>query len=203
MVRSMTVGKFLASGVFVALVAGCFEEPQSAAKTVPPEARIYLSEKGLKDLHSTTFASAAIMDYLNLDRNQLTNVNEVATLKGLKWLRLNYNRLEALPNLGELKDLRRIYLKGNHFSVVPEGLKDLPSLTDVDLSLNPIKEVPEWLAKKEGLENLSFTRTQITSLPSDLTAWKSLRSLQLGDLRLSAAEMARIRAALPNTAIVF
>jgi Leucine-rich repeat (LRR) protein len=86
---------------------------------------------------------------------------------------------------------------------VPETLKDLPALTDIDLSGNPLVGIPEWLAKKPGLKNLSFSRTKITRLPQDISAWKSLQSLQLGELSLDAAEMKRIREALPDVAIVF
>ncbi len=203
MVNSRTVGKFFVASALVALVAGCFDEPTPAEQTVAKDARVYLSEKGLKDLSTVTFAAADSMDYLNLDRNELTNVSEVATLKSLKWLRLNNNQLSNLPRLSELSKLRRIYLKNNRFTKVPDELKDLPALTDIDLSGNPITEIPDWLAHKEGLENLSFSRTQITKLPEDLTAWKNLLSLQLGDLKLSAEEMARIRAALPKVAVVF
>lgn len=191
----------------VCLLAGCFDEPEPAYKTVPAESRLYLQDQGLRDLKSSDLSKVG--DYLNLDRNQLTNVDEVATLAGLKWLRLNSNRLTSLPDLKALVNLRRIYLKDNRFAEVPETLRDLPALTDVDLSGNPITEVPEWLAKKEGLENLSFSRTQITKLPDDLSAWKSLKTLQLGDLRLDPAEMARIRAAFDpkdnplGTAVVF
>ena len=63
--------------------------------------------------------------------------------------------------------------------------------------------MPNWLAEKRGLEIVSLNRTQITALPEDLSAWKGLKSLQLGELDLPAAEMARIRAALPDVAIVF
>ncbi len=188
-----------------ALVAGCFNEPEPARLTVPAEARVYLQEKGLADLRGETaaFAFGAGIDYLNLDRNQLTNVNEVAGLTGLKWLRLNDNRLSALPDLKPLANLRRIYLKNNRFAAVPETLRDLPNLTDIDLSGNPLKEIPDWLARKTGLENLSFSRTLVTKLPDDLSAWKGLHSLQLGELKIDAAEMKRIREALPDVAIVF
>lgn len=145
----------------------------------------------------------ASLDYLNLDRNALTDVNALVSFTGLKWLRLNENRLEALPDLKGLTQLRRIYLRGNRLAAVPETLKDLPSLTDVDLSENPIKEVPAWLAQKPGLQALSLSRTQVSALPEDLSAWKSLKQLQLGELRLSRDEMARIRKALPATAVVF
>ena len=197
--------------VLVALCAtGCFNEPEPAYKSVPAENRVYLNDKGLKDLSTCTAlksggdaASPLNVDYVNLDRNQLTNVDEVTRLSGLKWLRLNDNRLAALPDLKALVNLRRIYLRNNKFATVPETLKDLPALTDIDLSGNPVKEVPRWLAEKKGLKNLSFSRTQIVKLPENLEAWTSLQCLQLGDLNISAAEMARIRSALPNVAIVF
>ena len=180
-------------------VTGCFNEPEPAYKSVPAENRVYLSDKGLKAVPEVNPKA----DYLNLDRNELTNVSAVAALTELKWLRLNDNKLAALPDLKALVNLRRIYLKGNRFTSVPETLKDLPALTDVDLSLNPIKEVPAWLAEKQGFKNLSFSRTMVTKLPENLDAWKSLQSLQLGDLSISPEEMARIRKALPNVAIVF
>ena len=184
--------------------AGCFDEPTPAYKTVPEGARVYLQDQGLKDLSSCKDALRPdVVDYLNLDRNQLTNVDAVASLTGLKWLRLNENRLAALPDLSGLKKLRRVYLRNNKFTQVPETLKDLPELTDLDISWNDVTEVPDWLAKREGLENLSFTHTKIKLLPDDLSAWRSLKSLQLGDLDLNPAELSRIRAALPDVAIVF
>ena len=187
-------------------VTGCFNEPEPAYKTVSAEARVYLQDQDLKDLSSCAdkLSAGAVIDYVNLDRNALeTFPSELTRLTGLKWLRLNDNALTELPDLKALSKLRRIYLKGNRLTAVPETLKDLPELTDVDLSGNPIAEIPDWLAAKKGLEGLSFSRTQVTKLPADLKAWRSLKQLQLGDLKLSAEEMARIRAALPSVAIVF
>lgn len=185
-----------------ALVAagGCFNEPVPATETVPAANRVYLSDKALVEIPEVNPQA----DYLNLDRNRLTNAAPVAALTNLKWLRLNDNRLSELPDLSKLTLLRRIYLRNNRFTAVPATLKDLPALTDIDMSGNTsLKEVPDWLAAKKGLKNLSFSRTQVTKLPENLEAWKSLHSLQLGDLRIAPSEMARIRKALPKTAIVF
>lgn len=184
----------------LAAAGGCFDEPIAAVDVVPPENRIYMKNRNLKEVPSSLNLKA---DYLNLDRNRITNAANVAAMSGLKWLRLNDNRLSSLPDLGNLVNLRRIYLRNNLFSEVPKTLKDLPSLTDIDMSGNPIKEVPLWLAEKKGLKNLSFSRTAITRLPEDLKAWSTLQSLQLGDLHLSAAEMERVRKALPSVAVVF
>jgi len=178
---------------------GCFNEPEPAYKTVPAENRVYLSDKALKTFPEVN----AKADYLNLDRNELTSVAGVEKLVNIKWLRLNDNKLKELPDLKALTVLRRIYLKNNVFDKVPETLKDLPALTDIDLSGNPIKEIPAWLSQKTGLKNVSLSRTQVAKLPDDLSGWTKLQSLQLGELRLSAEEMARIRKALPDVAIVF
>ena len=209
----------------VCLFAGCYEEPVSAEKTVPAEHRVYLKKMNLSELNAKlvfemgrVFDSAwtnlsslvesfdpKSLDYLNADYNSITNVDGVLAFTSLKWLRLNHNKLTDLPDLSPLKNLRRIYLKGNLFSKVPETLKSLPALTDIDLSDNPmLSEIPVWLARKEGLEHLSFSRTKIKQLPENLSAWRSLKTLQLGDLmEMLPAELDRIRAALPKTAVVY
>lgn len=144
------------------------------------------------------------VDYLNLDGNQLTNVAEIAGFTGLKWLRLNGNRLERVEGLAALKQLRRLYLRDNRLAVVPPEIEQLEQLTDLDLSGNPLTAVPEWLARKPNLKCLSLNRTRIVRLPDDLSAWRSLQMLQLGDVEgLTLEEMQRIRAALPQTAVVF
>ena len=220
-----TEPKVLAMVAALLAVAGCFNEPEPAYKTVAPETQVYLKDGKLDRLtdgaimkdgrvfvegSGWTNLSARVksldpasLNYLNLDRNALTNVDEVARFTGLVWLRLNSNRLSSLPSLEGLKDLRRIYLADNAFKEVPAQLKDLPSLTDIKLDGNPITEVPDWLAKKKGLKFLSLSRTRIMKLPDDISAWGSLKALQLGELRLPGDEMARIRKALPDVAIVF
>lgn len=197
---------FLLVSVAFAALTGCFNEPTPAYKTVPAEARVYLQNQGLETFSAIApelLVGGEKIDYLNLDRNELKSVIGVEKLTGLKWLRLNENNLASLPDLSALVNLRRIYLRDNRFLSVPETLKNLPALTDIELSGNPIAEIPEFLVSKKGLKNLSFNRTRLTRLPTDLSAWESLQSLQLGELKLSAEEMARIRAALPNVAIVF
>ena len=148
----------------------------------------------------------ASLTYLNLDYNELTNVDALVSFTGLKWLRLNNHRLESLPDLSGLGALRRLYLRDNALASVPGFLRpeNLPELDTLDLSGNPIAAVPDWLAQRKGLRHLSLSDTAVTALPKDLSAWQSLKSLQLGGLRLgSLEELKRIRAALPDTAVVF
>lgn len=215
---------------FILLLSGCFKEPRPAYESVPAETQVYLKAKGLTVLTAdalmqdgvvyvggpeaqpTNLASQvstldpASLTYLNLDYNELTNVDALVSFTGLKWLRLNNNRLESLPDLSGLASLRRLYLRDNALASVPGFLRpeNLPELDTLDLSGNPIASVPDWLAQRKGLKHLSLSDTAVTALPKDLSAWKSLKSLQLGGLRLgSIDELKRIRAALPDTAVVF
>ena len=215
---------------FSICLCGCFKEPRPAYETVPAETQVYLKEKGLEVLTTealmkdgvvyvggpeaqpTNLASQvstldpASLTYLNLDYNELTNVDALVSFTGLKWLRLNNNRLESLPDLSGLASLRRLYLRDNALASVPEFLRpeNLPELDTLDLSGNPIAAVPDWLAQRKGLRHLSLSDTAVTALPKDLSSWQSLKSLQLGGLRLgSLEELKRIRAALPDTAVVF
>lgn len=190
-----------AMAMLAMVVAGCFKEPIPAYKTVPADHRIYLSDKALEHFPQVNPKA----DYLNLDRNKLKDITGAEKLVYLKWLRLNNNALSSLPDISALKNLRRIYLRGNLFAEVPPGLNNLPSLTDVELSKNPIREVPEWFVKKTGLKNVSLNGTLISKLPDDLSGWKSLQSLQLGDTPIcnNPAEMARIREQLKDVAIIF
>lgn len=198
--RLRTAAAAIGAG-FIFVTAGCFNEPEPASRTVPAERRVYLSDKGLETFPEVN----PLADYLNLDRNRLQKVDGVEKLVSLKWLRLNGNMLSDLPDMKGLVNLRRIYLKSNRFKTVPETLKDLPSLTDIELSDNPISEIPDWLARKKGLENLSFNFTAIKKLPEDISAWAGLKTLQLGDTPLGndEREMQRIRAALPDVAVIF
>jgi Leucine-rich repeat (LRR) protein len=224
-------GCILAVAALVVAAAGCYDEPVSAEATVSAEKRIYLKntdlarltveavyEKGLIYDSKWTNLSSRIsldkfkadglksVDYLNLDCNKLTNAAAIVEFPSLKWLRLNSNNLSSLPTNGfaRLSKLRKIYLADNRFTAVPKQLEELPSLKEIDLSGNiGIKEIPDWMAKKQGFEDLSFSGTSIEKLPEDLSAWRSLRLLRLGELKMSGGEMKRIREALPDTTVVF
>lgn len=223
------IGCFLAVAAFALATAGCYDEPVSAETSVSADNRIYLKNAGLTrltvkavyekglvyDSHWTNLSSRVAfdefssrslksVDYLNLDYNALTNADEIIEFPALEWLRLNSNRLASLPDISHLSRLRKIYLRDNRFTSIPESLKNLPHLTDIDFSGNrQLSEVPGWLAEKQGLEHLSFTSTSVTRLPDDISAWKSLKTLQLGNLLISKEEMDRIRMSLPDTAVVF
>ncbi len=146
----------------------------------------------------------ANLDYLNLDDNKLASAEGLGQFPKLMWLRLNGNALAEIPaSLGALKHLQRFYASRNQIKAIGDAVKSWTELEDLVLDGNPISAVPEWLVDLPKLKGVSLNETRVTKLPADLSKWRKLDYLSLGGCTFSAEEMKRIRAALPDVAIVF
>lgn len=158
--------------------------------------RLWLQDNLLTRLPKSFTANQTKLIYLNLDRNRLEDLPDLSGLP-IRWLRLNHNRLTALPALPAT--LERLYLNNNNLQTLPdlpEGLKHL-SLSD-----NPLREVPADLGA--GLEMLDLSYTHLTALPADLSAWRTVKELNLTNCPLPQAEKDRIVAAFdPLSTTIF
>ena len=110
---------------------------------------------------------------------------------------------EIPASLATLKDMRRLYLRRNKLSAVPEVVKEWPLVEDLAFDHNPITEIPAWLLTMPKLRNVSFAGCRITKLPDDLSGWKRLSTLVLSGCPIPETEMKRIRAALPDVTMLF
>ena len=165
--------------------------------------RLYLTGCGLTEFPAPA-ASLPRLDYLNLDRNRIKALPD-ALPAGLRWLRLNANGLEALPeSVGSLSGLRRIYLNDNALKALPKSFGSLAELEDAALSNNKFEAFPEVLLSLPKLRNLDLRgNSGITALPAGIGGMKALRTLTLSGCRLPKEERDRIRAALPECVVNF
>lgn len=158
--------------------------------------RLWLADNALTDLPKAA-SDWTQLEYFNLDRNRLTALPDLSRTR-LRWLRLNGNRLTALPSLPHT--VERLYLADNALMEVPAKPAALRHLI---LAGNPIKTIPDDFGA--GLEWLDLSRTQITRLPDDLSAWRTLKVLNLARCPLPETEKDRISAAFnpAQTTILF
>ena len=88
-------------------------------------------------------------------------------------------------------------------SAVPDVVKEWQFVEDLAFDKNPIADVPQWLTSMPKLRNVSFSGCRVAKLPEDLSGWKKLSTLVLSGCPIPETEMKRIRAALPDVAILF
>ena len=123
----------------------------------------------------------------------------IGGLAGLKWVRLNGNRLSDLPaSAANWKDVRRLYLRGNAFESVPESVCALPALQQLDLGRNQrLATLPDAIGNLASLTRLDLDYTAVTRLPDALGKLRGLRTLVLYGSPVPPEEVERIRPLLP------
>eukprot|EP01038_Epipyxis_sp_PR26KG_P010659 gene10659-14314_t len=149
--------------------------------------------------------------FLNLQLLNLIEIPyQVAKLKGLKKLRLDYNeeitfpkgfdkelkgltylslrlcKLCELPdNLAHLKQLSTLLLEGNEFEMLPSKIMYLISLTTLDVSKNNLFSLPDGLHKLTNLKTLNLESNNIEQIPIELGQLKQLKVLNLAHNRIN------------------
>lgn len=129
---------------------------------------------------------------------------ELFDLPRLEVLRLARNKLEAFPSgLARLRHLRVLDLAQNNLRTLPNDWADAAWLENLNLDGNALPAVPPVLFQLPGLRVLNLADNNLKRLPRDLSPWKNLRVLNLHNNPLPEVYVAKARAMLPQTEIVY
>jgi Leucine-rich repeat (LRR) protein len=102
----------------------------------------------------------------------------------LRWLRLDKTNLQEIPvELGSLQKLEHISLRRNELEKVFGELTSLPCLRTINLRYNKIKSsgVPPQIFELDDLTNLDLSYNNLKDLPQGLDKAKSLLVLNLSN----------------------
>ncbi|XP_029684040.1 LOW QUALITY PROTEIN: PH domain leucine-rich repeat-containing protein phosphatase 1-like [Takifugu rubripes] len=102
---------------------------------------------------------------------------DVRALSRLELLRCDRNRLSLLRVSGHA--LKSVHVAHNELTML-EVQPEPENLTDVDLSWNQLRCVPEWLCDSSRLEVLDVSHNAVAELPVRLMSGRSLRKLLAG-----------------------
>ena len=119
------------------------------------------------------------LDTLHLDGNPLDELP--AGLGGraaLRVLRLTGARV-ATVHAEAIRDLESLHLGWNQVEELSGPLDSCARLRHLDLAGNPLRELPESLARVDTLETLDLSGTRVQRLPKGPLTWSRLRQLQL------------------------
>ena len=135
--------------------------------------------------------------HLHLSRLGLTTLPpEIGQLTELKDLWLDGNQLTALPpEIGQLTALTRLRLDSNQFTTTPPEIDRLTALTWLDLDHNQITDLPLWLGRMPALKDLLVNDNP---LPRELMKLAADRKRIIKYLRDLAAADSEIGKAAPR-----
>jgi pimeloyl-ACP methyl ester carboxylesterase len=91
---------------------------------------------------------------------------------------------EVPAALGELRQLKRLFLDKNQLREVPTKLGALRQLQELRLANNQLREVPAALGELRQLEYLFLGNNQLREVPASLGELRKLKFLTLGGNRL-------------------
>jgi Leucine-rich repeat (LRR) protein len=110
------------------------------------------------------------LEYLDLSKNKLTTLPD--TLRGLnnlKTLALNNNKLNQISEgITDLPNLKELYLARNPITQIPIHISKLDALVIFDCWLCHIDELPEEMKSLKNLKEIDLRQTYIREQDSDI-----------------------------------
>ena len=124
--------------------------------------------------------------YLNLYCNKITEIENLQTTTKLKVLLLGKNNIEKIKNLHFLHELEILDLHSNKIKQI-ENLSQLRKLRILNLANNQITSISELLYNR-NLEELNIRKNLIGVIPSLSGNWEKMRKLNIGKNLISKME---------------
>ena len=128
-----------------------------------------------------------IITSLDFTFKELTTLPEsLKYLTGLKKLVLKYNQLTVVPDwISSLNSLEILNLNVNNINKIPSSISQLKLLKEFSLWKNDLTSLPESLCELYNLELLNLRLNNLEFLPSALGKLENLKILNLHDNRLN------------------
>ena len=170
---------------FIEFVLGDFDNfhkvtELSTFKNMTSLTLIYESIKSISNIVEN-LPNPAILKYLCLNENHITNLNGVEKLINLEELQVNFNQIEKIENISELNNLKIFWICENKIEVI----ENLPlNITNFWAANNMIQKIPEDFDKYTQLEFINIAGNFISDLKDIfiLDKLKSLKKLYLSDI---------------------
>lgn len=133
------------------------------------------------------------LEVLNLRDNRISSIpGGLAMLTTLERLDLSANCLcdssfsGSKCSWGQLTALRELVLRGNRLTSFPSAIMECTALTQVDLSGNSIRNIPnDFVGDHCKLRLLDLHHNALTSLPEEVGKLRHLRTLRLHENKLT------------------
>ena len=115
-----------------------------------------------------------------MTNEELLEIIEQAAKDKVTKLDLSNKDLTTLPSeIGQLTNLRSLYLYGNQLSSLPTEIGQLTNLQSLYLHSNQLSSLPPEIVQLSNLQTLDLRRNQLSSLPREIRQLPNLKKLDL------------------------
>jgi Leucine-rich repeat (LRR) protein len=180
-----------------------YRRPCARMKSVD---KFNLSKKDLP--HIPLFEGEENLQYLSLEINQITKIDQLISLNNLVYLNLYCNRISEIENLQNTTKLKVLLLGKNCIDKIKnlhylheleildlhsnrikqvENLSQLKKLRILNLANNQINSITELLYNR-NLEELNIRKNVISVIPNLSGNWEKMKKLNMGKNQLSKVD---------------
>lgn len=143
------------------------------------------NEKLLKLLRAAREKKVLKLNFVQEDIAQLPE--EIGELVDLRELWLLANNLTSLPNsIGNLLSLEQLWLHSNRLRELPDSIGRLEKLRELTLHFNRLVRLPESIGRLINLEEFLVQKNCLKQLPTSIGQLLRLEELSLHDNELSS-----------------
>ena len=139
--------------------------------------------------------------------NNLTKLpTGIGNLAELKDIYLQFNSLSELPaEIGNLRKLKVLKLGGNNLSFLPKDIGNLKELEILTIWNNQLKELPEEICLLKNLKGLDISMNSLSTLPEYIIHLTELKTFyyQNDNLKLNGSQKAWIKTLKNNGCELF
>lgn len=117
------------------------------------------------------------IQYVDLSNNSIANIDGLEKSNTIKELKLGRNKISDISKICEIETLELLSVSNNNISIIPDDIKKLKNLKDLDISGNRLIDI-NGVVVLDNLEELNASSNKLTDTPQ-LEELKQLTTLQL------------------------
>jgi Leucine-rich repeat (LRR) protein len=133
-----------------------------------------------------TLSNSKSLGGIHVDNCKLEDISVLASCKNLIEIRACSNQINEIPtNIGDLTQLSKFFVAGNHICKLPESFSRLKNILELSLADNEMVSFPNLIFELSALEALYLNGNRIKELDNHFDNFKALEVLDLRNNQIS------------------
>lgn len=156
-----------------------------------------LADLGIEEVPKSV-AKIKSLEILNLGKNKIKELRPLGELPNLKVIYLDSNQIKSIhPEFFDTVNLNVLNLSGNQIQNIPENISSQKKLRRLFLSENKISFLSEFILELESLEYFDLAYNQLTFISASINKLKNLQSFsaynnQISEIKIDFTDLKKL-----------